>query len=148
MNKLYGFTGTFDEFLPLFMADKIPYGSYWENLISWWKLKDQQNILILSYETLHMDIESSIQKIAKFLEKDLSLEEVLTISQHTTFSRMQVDPMVNGSRIPKIEGESDFLRKGKVGDWQNYFSEDQNQIMDSWIQENNAMAKIPFVFQV
>ena len=148
MNKLYGFTGTFDQFLPLFLADKVPYGSYWENLKSWWKLKDQPNILILSYETLHQDIESSIRKIAKFLEQDLSTEEVLTISQHTSFSRMKIDPMVNGSKIQKIEGESDFMRKGKVGDWKNYFSEEQNKIMDSWIQDSNAMFDIPMVFQV
>ena len=146
MNKLYGFTGNFDQFLPLFMTDKVPYGSYWENLNSWWRLKDQKNILILSYEELHMDINRGIEKIANFLEKELTNEEVEKVIKHTSFSNMKANPMTNGSRIPKIEGETDFMRKGKVGDWKNYFTEEQNQKMDEWIQQKNKEHSIPFVF--
>jgi len=148
MNRLYGFTGTFDQFLPLFMANKVPYGSYWENINSWWKLKHQPNILILTYESLHQDMESSIRKIASFLGKDLSKEEVQTISQYTSFSEMKANPMINESKIQKIEGESDFMRKGKVGDWKNYFSEEQNAMMDRWIEENNTLFKVPMLFDI
>eukprot|EP00092_Neocalanus_flemingeri_P039868 GFUD01043423.1.p1 GENE.GFUD01043423.1~~GFUD01043423.1.p1 ORF type:complete len:322 (+),score=76.56 GFUD01043423.1:113-1078(+) len=148
MNKLYGFTGTFEEFLPLFMEDKVPYGSYWENLHSWWKLKDQENVLILTYESLQVDIEQGIRKIANFLEKDISDEQIGIIRRHTSFASMKANPMTNGSKIPKIEGESDFLRKGKVGDWKNYFSSEQNEKMENWIENNNQDNKIPMVFEI
>jgi len=148
MNKLYGFTGTFEEFLPLFMEDKVPYGSYWENVRSWWKLRDQKNIMILSYESLQIDIFEGIRKIAIFLDKQLSEEEVAKIAKHTSFTNMKANPMTNGSSIPKIEGESDFMRKGKVGDWKNYFSSEQNQQMENWIEKNNANENIPMVFEI
>ena len=147
MNKLYGFTGSFDEFLPLFMEDKVPYGSYWENLNSWWKLKDQPNVLILSYESLQVDIKQGIRKIATFLGKDLSDEEVELVKKHTSFTNMKANPMTNGSKIPKVEGESDFLRKGKVGDWKNYFSPKQNEKIDKWIYDSDQFT-IPMVFEI
>ena len=55
--------------------------------------------------------------------------------------------MTNGSKIPKIEGESDFMRKGKVGDWRNYFSPEQNETMDRWIEQNNKM-NIPMIYEI
>ena len=61
---------------------------------------------------------------------------------------MKANPMTNGSSIPKIEGESDFMRKGKVGDWKNYFSSEQNQQMENWIEKNNANENIPMVFEI
>ena len=81
-----------------------------------------------------------------FLEKELTNEEVETVIKHTSFSNMKANPMTNGSRIPKIEGETDFMRKGKVGDWKNYFTEEQNQKIDKWIQQKNKEHSIPFVF--
>jgi len=39
MNTLYGFTGSFDEFLELFLEDQVVYGSYFANVLSWWKLR-------------------------------------------------------------------------------------------------------------
>ena len=93
MNRLYGFVGVFDQFLPLFMEDKVPYGSYWENLNSWFRLREQKNILILSYEEMHMDIKAAISKISNFLGKHLSEEQIETAQERTSFSSMRENPM-------------------------------------------------------
>ena len=29
-----------------------------------------------------------------------------------------------------------FIRKGMVGDWKNYFNEENNKVWDKWIAEN------------
>lgn len=148
MNRLYTFTGDFNEFLPMFMSDQVPYGSYWDNLNSWWQLLDQHdNLLITSYEDLQMDIQGQIHKIALHLGKTLNQQQVEAITKHTSFDTMKQNPMVNGKRIQKVDGESDFLRKGKVGDWKNYFTEEQNELCDQWILQNN-IHNIPFIYDV
>ena len=40
MNALYGFTGTFAEFLDEFIQDQVVYGTYFANVLSWWKLRE------------------------------------------------------------------------------------------------------------
>jgi len=43
-------------------------------------------------------------------------------------------------------GEGQFLRKGQVGDWTNYFSKEQNARMDAWIERNSAGHDLPLVY--
>ena len=31
-----------------------------------------------------------------------------------------------------------FIRKGKVGDWKNYFNEENGKVWDKWIADNLA----------
>ena len=33
-------------------------------------------------------------------------------------------------------GDGSFIRKGKVGDWKNYFNEENSKIWDRWISDN------------
>ena len=34
------------------------------------------------------------------------------------------------------EGRGEFIRKGEVGDWVNYFDETTNQVWNTWILDN------------
>ena len=49
-------------------------------------------------------------------------------------------------RIYVTAGEGQFLRKGQVGDWTNYFSKEQNARMDAWIERNSAGHDLPLVY--
>ena len=50
--------------------------------------------------------------------------------------------------MPKVKGEADFLRKGGVGDWRNYLSEEQNRRMDAWIKEHAGDEQLPLVYDL
>jgi hypothetical protein len=147
MNKLYEFRGSFDEFFELFLKHDTPYGSYWHNVLSWWALRERPNILFLTYEDLHKDLAKEVRRIAEFLGKELTSEQVSAIVAHTSFDRMRANPMTNASKMPKVPGETDFMRKGQVGDWKRYFSADQNDRMDAWIAEHLKSEKLPLVYE-
>ncbi|CAE8592221.1 unnamed protein product [Polarella glacialis] len=147
MNKLYAFQGTFDEFFELFLAHQVPYGSYWENVLSWWAVRQQPNVLFLTYEDLHQDLHGEVGKVANFLGRSLTPEQVNRIVEHSSFEQMRANPMTNASQMPKIEGESDFMRKGKVGDWKNYFSAEQDVRMNAWIKQHLGDIQIPMLFE-
>jgi len=148
MNALYAFKGDFDQFFDLFLDHNVPYGSYWENVHSWWALRHQPNVLIMTYEDLHRDLSAQVRKVSDFLEAGLSDAQVATVVEHTSFNKMRANPMTNAATMPKIEGEGVFMRKGMVGDWKNYLSEKQNARMDSWVVEHLKGEDIPITYEL
>ena len=80
----------------------MAYGSYWENLRSWWVLRDQPNVLILSYEEMQADLAAVVGKVATFLEVVLTAEQVAAIAGHCSLDSMRSNPMTNASSMPAI----------------------------------------------
>jgi len=61
--------------------------------------------------------------------------------EHTKFDKMAENPSVNyehwndlGLRNKK---EARFMRKGKVGDWKNHFSDPMLEDFNRWEKKNN-----------
>uniref|UniRef100_A0A8C7DS02 Sulfotransferase n=1 Tax=Naja naja TaxID=35670 RepID=A0A8C7DS02_NAJNA len=74
-----------------------------------------------------------IQKVAQFLNIELSASVLDQIVQHTTFECMKDNPMTNYSNMPSVfmdQNISPFMRKGTVGNWKEHFTVAQSQQMD------------------
>ena len=126
--------GDWDEFFNYFIKGELPFGSYFDRVMEWWERRNEPNILFLKYEDLKKDIEGQIQRIAEFLGYKLSSEEINNVKDKSTFLAMKADPTTNmdqyADKIYKKEAQFSFMRKGIVGDWQNYFSEKQLAELD------------------
>ena len=72
------------------------------------------NVLVLSYEAMHADLQSVTHQVARFLNKELTDAQVESIVQHCSLDAMRSNPMTNASAMPAIAGEGQFLRKGQV----------------------------------
>ncbi|GIX99567.1 hypothetical protein CEXT_201201, partial [Caerostris extrusa] len=85
----------FDEFFEDFLTGNIEYGSYLDNVLSYYNHKDDENMLLISYEKLHANRKEGILRIAKFLGEEyyesLSSDESLLdkIVKHTSFDYMK-----------------------------------------------------------
>ena len=147
MNVLYGFTGDFDAFFELFLRGDVAYGCYWHNVLSWWRLRHRANVLLLTYEMMHADLPAVVLRVAAFLGKELTSQQVAAIVEHCQFQRMKQNPATNAAQMPKVAGEADFMRKGQVGDWRNYLSEEQNKRMDAWVAEHVGDERLPLIYE-
>ncbi|XP_063285664.1 sulfotransferase 1C1-like [Pelobates fuscus] len=131
MNKGLPDPGTWDNYFSTFMSGTVPWGSWFDHVIGWWKAKDSHQILYIFYEDMIKNPEHEIQKVMSFLKKDLSDNVLEKIHQHTSFQAMKENPMANYSTIPSFVMDhtiSPFMRKGIVGDWKNYFSVAQDEL--------------------
>ena len=129
---LGAFNGTWDQFFELFKAKKLAWGDYFEVNAGWYKFnKDRANSLILKYEDMQKDHRGHVIKIANFMGFELPGEAVDQIVEATTVKMMspKFAKMLKGTAW--IEERSSFIRKGIVGDWVNYFTQEQSGYVDA-----------------
>ncbi|XP_041432895.1 sulfotransferase 1C4 isoform X2 [Xenopus laevis] len=140
MNKILPDPGTWDSYFSAFLAGDVPWGSWFDHVIGWWKAVDKHQILFIFYEDMIKDPMHEIRKVMKFLGKDLSDEVLENIKYRTSFQAMKENPMSNYTTLPKAifdQTISPFMRKGTVGDWKTHFSVAQNIIFDEeykWVK--------------
>ncbi len=139
-----------DQFITeLFLPGKLQYGPWHKHAIYWWQMsQSRSNILFVHYEALCKELKTNIEKIAAFLGKQLAADAINEVVEECSFRNMKTNQDVNYSRVSIMGHEiSPFIRKGKVGDWINYFTTEQNQLFDrkfeAWMA--NSSLKIDFV---
>ena len=118
----------------MFCQNKIQHSNWFEYVLSWSKNKERDNFLFLHYEDLITDIEQSIKEICNFLQLSYDEELISVVKERTTFNAMKNNPYTNLNDCVLFDGN--FLRKGEVGDWKNYFTDKQNEYMDKLIKDH------------
>lgn len=134
--KLEGYTGSFDEFVQIFVGDMITYSPFWSHVLEFWRRRHQSNILFIRYEDMKEDLPAMVRKVAKFLGKAVTEEEVEKLADHCSFGSMSKNPAANNSTFMEAPTEAakgiKFMRKGVVGDWKNHLTPEHQRAFKSW----------------
>ncbi|GBN00843.1 Amine sulfotransferase [Araneus ventricosus] len=127
-----------DEIFNEFLIGNIGFGRYFEHVLSYLAHKNDDNLLLISYEKLHSNPKEGILRISKFLGeeyyKNLTEDETLLhkVLECTSFDNMKKHLTIELPRqTPKLsfseksKNTINFVRKGVVGDGKNSLSPDQ-----------------------
>ena len=131
------FQGTFEEFLPFFEKGLMIYGSYWHHVKSAWSCRDHPNFSFLWFEEMKDNQRLVVDNLCKFLHCSLSEEKLDQLVEHLKFDNMKENRAVD------VTKGGWFMRKGKVGDFRNYFNEEVTKRFDKWINSNLSGTNIP-----
>ena len=80
-----------------------------------------------------------IKSLCKYLGKDLSDEKIKSIIEWCSFDNMKNNKSVNYDWWKDMgisKKDSQFFRKGEIGDWLNHFSRTQSIQFDETIKTN------------
>lgn len=112
--------------------------------LGFWNKRHDPNMLIIKFEDMKKDLPAMVRRTADFLGKTLSEEQVDKLCDHLSFQNMKSNRAVNLDAIlERSFGKSfleqtnlRFIRKGEVGDWKNYMSDDLSRRFDQWAEQN------------
>ncbi|XP_054477268.1 amine sulfotransferase-like isoform X2 [Anoplopoma fimbria] len=137
----------FDDFFEKFMRGNVFGCSWFEHIKMWHSHQDDMNMLFITYEEMIQDLHSVVERIALFLGKELTDEQMANVVKHSTFNNMKKIPQANYEQVPGellSHHQGRFMRKGTIGDWKNHFTVAQNEMFDEVF--HREMADIPLVF--
>jgi aryl sulfotransferase len=99
--------------------DGHPFWSFWDNVTSWWAIRDLPNVRFLHFENLKRDMPGEMRKIAAFLDIAIDESRWDNILEYCTFEWMKV----NAAKSVPLggafwdAGPRVFINKGVNGRW-------------------------------
>ncbi|ELU16720.1 hypothetical protein CAPTEDRAFT_113662, partial [Capitella teleta] len=151
MNKLLGnFPGTFSEFFQLVKDKHLVFGDFFEHNVGWWSIRDRPNTMYVNYEDLTEDPVKEVRRMAEFLRKEVSDEDIIKIVEWTTFGNMRDEKSTNYGALKDILDIkiSPYMRKGTVGDWKNHFNEEESKYIEKQYEEICVPLGLKFRFEL
>ncbi|XP_037074426.1 sulfotransferase family cytosolic 1B member 1-like [Pollicipes pollicipes] len=132
------YRGTFPELRDRFVRGEVMHAPYREHVQGY--LRHADTVLCVTYEQLHADRAAVVRRVATFLGRPATDDQVESIVSHTSFGAMKENPGTNFRHWEKkglvtAGQEGTFMRKGQVGDWRNYFTEEEGDAFLKWANE-------------
>lgn len=107
-----------------FEQDGFPFWSFWENIRSWWAIRELPNVMLVHFENLKRDMPGEMRRMAKFLDIEIDDSRWDDIVEYCTFDWMKNNA---GKSVPLggafwDEGAKVFINKGVNGRWRDRLS--------------------------
>lgn len=132
---------SFESYWTLFKNNLLWNTPWFEHVKEGWAKRNDKNVLFLYYEDTKKDIRGTLIKIANFLDKKLSDNDLNKLEEHFKIENFRKNKSVNNDHFIELgiaskNKEHQFIRKGEIGGWKKYFTPELNAEVDKWIQEN------------
>lgn len=109
---------------------------YFKYVTSWWPMRHEPNVLLMHYADAKKDLRGTVQRIADFVDVELSEEEVDKVTDRCGFKHMKKMQHLFDYSLPLNQDESwdnsgrimkpnNLIRQGKNGGGKEFFSDDQ-----------------------
>jgi aryl sulfotransferase len=122
--------------------DGFPFWSLWENVNSWWAIRDLPNVHFVHFTRLKEDMAAEIKKIADFLEIEVDTSKWEDILDHCSFEYMKK----NAARSAPLGGlfweggAATFINKGTNGRWKDILPEADSERYEKMCEEKLGAA--------
>lgn len=118
-----------------FLDGTVEYGAWWSHCDQYAALK---NILFIQYEDLLENTFEMVKKLAAFLGKTYTDDQIRQLVAFTSFKTMKEKNQSFCKQMIEInvfEKDMQFFRQGKIGDWRNHLSEETSKKVDELVEE-------------
>lgn len=109
--------------------DGHPWWPFWENVRSWWAIKDLPNVCFVHFSSLKSDMPGEIRRIAEFIGTPIDESKWEAILLHCSFDYMKA----NATKSVPLGGAfwdggaQTFIHKGVNGRWRDVLSAEESE---------------------
>lgn len=119
-------------------GDGYPFWPFWENIRTWWQIRNLPNVHLINFGKLKEDMPGEIKKVADFLNIEIDPAKWDAILEHCSFDYMKkhsIKSVPLGGAF--WDGGSDtFINKGVNGRWKDTLSEEDSERYEKMCIEN------------
>ena len=110
-----------DYFLAWLEGDGQPFWSFWENVASWWAIRDLPNLMLVHFADLKADLRGQVERIAAFLDIEVDPARWDAILEHCSFTWMKrhAEKAVPLGGAFWAGGATTFIHRGTNGRWKD-----------------------------
>jgi hypothetical protein len=142
-----GYEGSWEEHFQLFLHNDVGFGPYFDHVLPWWQAsRKDKNILFLKYEDMKHDHPGNVAKLASFLDIEADSQLIESVVSLSSFQSMTSNETTNFEWVPQKADKPKHFRKGDIGDWRNYFSNEQSRQMDDLFMKKMQGSDFQFDF--
>ena len=112
--------------------DGYPFWSFWENVRSWWHIRNLPNVKLIHFNDLKRDLPGSIRAIARFLDIKIDENTFPAIVEHCGFDYMKshAETIAPLGGMLWEGGAKTFINKGTNGRWKDTLTPDDVKAYD------------------
>nr|XP_039273474.1 cytosolic sulfotransferase 3-like [Styela clava] len=151
LDKLFG--SDWATFLDSFIAGKMPIGMrdgewYLDHILGWLQHRDDKNVMFFYYEDMKQNPVKEFSRMAKFLDLNLTEENIREVAEKVAFSSMKKSDQKSGKKNvdQNLRNQLGILRKGEVGGWKDHFTVAQSEQMDKEVKNKLGNTDIKFKY--
>lgn len=114
-------------------GDGHPFWPFWENIRSWWEIRNLPNVMLVHFAGLKADMPGEIRNIAAFLDIPIDESKRDAILKHCSFDYMKehADKSVPIGGSFWDGGAQTFINKGTNGCWRDELSADDISVYEA-----------------
>jgi hypothetical protein len=113
------------------LAGGLPSGSWASHLASYWRVRNEPNVLFLTYEDLSADPAGVIGQIGRFMNVNLDAAQLEAVTRAASFGEMRrLEEKFDPGRVVPWGKACSMLRNGRCGDAGALLSPELRQLID------------------
>ena len=113
--------------------DGHPFWSFWDNVRSWWAVRDLPNVKLLHFNQMKADLPASIRAIGAFLDIPIDEAKFPAIVEHCGFDYMKAHAELAAPLGGALweGGARTFINKGTNGRWRDTLTTADNAVYEA-----------------
>jgi len=146
LGKEDGYSATFDQYMDMFMADKVIHQSWCKYTLN--MEKDLPNYPAhlqhsMYYEDIKLNPVEQVKRLATFLSCGASDQLVDEIVEKCNINKLRQANV----EVKKAEKWQMMYRKGIIGDWKSWFTVARNEQFEEFLQTNMSKSKFEYIYE-
>ncbi|KAK6181394.1 hypothetical protein SNE40_009252 [Patella caerulea] len=150
--KAVDYHGNLSDLVDLYVNKGLPYGQWCDYVLEWEKFfKTTENPFYqFAYEDMQQNPVDHVKGLAKFLEIDVSDELCEAIVDACSFNKLKKanDEVKDDFLKHVLKKGSSMYRKGKVGDWKNWLTVADSELIDQMTAERMKNSQIQLKYTI